>query len=379
VTAATPPAIEALLAQLRARGASLEVALRGADPIRIGAGAPACRVWLGSERAVRALAHRDAAELAEAYLDEEIEIAGSWREALRILEAVDLEPGLLQRIAFRARLLMPRRAWNRASIGAHYDRDPEFFLPWFERWRSYSHGLFETPHDDPAEAQARKLEAAFRALRLEPGMRVLDVGAGWGSFFEYAGLRGVRVHGITLSEQQRAFVADLAAARSLPCTVERVDFFDLPEGPPFDGAVFMGSLEHLIDYPRVARFLARRLAPGARVWADFCAQRERFQVGAFLARHIWPGSAAYVNVPKLADALLRAGLSVRLLEDDTESYGHTVRHWADALEREAGKLAPRFGTRAVRAFVLYLRASQVFFETGRTQAYHLVAEQAGTR
>ena len=207
-------------------------------------------------------------------------------------------------------------------------------------------------------------------------MDVLDVGVGWGAFVEYAGLRGIRVHGLTLSEAQHRFVDALIRERRLPCRVSRVDFFDFRPEQPLAGAVFMGSLEHLIDYPRVARFLARDLLPGARVYADFCAQRERFQVGAFLERHVWPGAATYVNVPALVGALLRAGLSLHELEDDTSSYGFTVRDWAEAFEREAGALARRFGRRPVRAFRLFLRASQLFFETDRTQAYHLVAGRA---
>lgn len=53
-------------------------------------------------------------------------------------------------------------------------------------------------------------------------------------------------------------------------------------------------------------------------------------MGAFLERHVWPGAATYVNVPALLDALLRAGLALRELEEDTRSYACTVRDWAEA-------------------------------------------------
>jgi cyclopropane-fatty-acyl-phospholipid synthase len=369
--------LEPLLGELASSGARIEIELPGGRTLRSGDPPGVARVRLLEPAALRALARRDHTALAEAYLDGGIEVTGSMREALRVIELLDLEPSRLARLGFRLRLLLPRRGWNRASIGAHYERDPAFFLPWLERWRSYSHGLYQTPHDAPADAQARKLQAALDALAPKPDGEVLDVGVGWGSFLEFAGLRGVRVHGITLSEAQRRFVADVVRRQRLPCRVECVDFFDLRPDRPLAGAVFMGSLEHLIDYPRVARFLARHLAPGARVWADFCAQRERFQVGAFLGRHVWPGSASYVDVPRLVDALLRAGLTLDRLEDDTFSYACTVRDWADALERVAPALSERFGSRPVRAFELYLRAAQVFFESGRTQAYHLVASRPG--
>lgn len=361
------------LAELEAAGARLALVLPDGERLALGPGPAAAEVRLHGAGPLEALARRDALALAEAYLDGELEVSGDLCEALKATAVLDLEPSAARRLLLAARLRLPRRRWNRASIAFHYDRPPDFFLPWLERWRSYSHGFYATPDDDPAEAQARKLQFALDALDPKPGTEVLDVGVGWGAFLEYAGLRGIRVHGLTLSEAQRRFVDERIRAQRLPCRVSRVDFFDFRPEQPLAGAVFLGSLEHLIDYRRVARFLGRHLLPGARVYADFCAQRERFQVGAFLARHVWPGAATYVNLPALLDALLRAGLSVHELGEDTRSYGFTVRDWADALDREAPGLERRFGPREVRAFRLFLRASQLFFETGRTQAYHLVA------
>jgi cyclopropane-fatty-acyl-phospholipid synthase len=368
-------ALPAVLGELEAAGARLALVLPDGGRIVLGSAPPAAEVRLRSPRPLAALARRDALALAEAFLDEEVEVAGDLLEALKLAFLLELEPSAGRRLLQAARLRLPRRRWNRASVAFHYDRPVEFFLPWLERWRSYSHGFYESAGDDAAEAQARKLEFALRALEPKPDHEVLDVGVGWGAFLEYAGLRGIRVHGLTLSAEQHRFVSELIRARRLPCRVSLVDFFDFRPERPLAGAVFMGSLEHLIDYPRVARFLARHLLPGARVYADFCAQRERFQVGAFLERHIWPGAARYVDLPALTAALLRAGLGVRELGEDTRSYGYTVRDWADALEREAEGLAQRFGARPVRAFRLFLRASQLFFEADRTQAYHLVAER----
>jgi cyclopropane-fatty-acyl-phospholipid synthase len=225
------------------------------------------------------------------------------------------------------------------------------------------------------EAQARKLERARAALGLEDGMRVLDVGAGWGAFLEYAGLRGVRVHGITLSREQHAFCEGLIRERDLPCTSEWVDLLDYRPASAFDGAVFMGSLEHLVDHRAAVRCVARHLRPGARLWADFCTARGGRQPGAFLARHVFPGPARYVDLSGLLDALAAEGFHVWELAEDTASYALTCRDWADALEREAKALAERFGERDVRSFQVLLRASQHAFATGRSQAFHLVASR----
>ena len=75
-------------------------------------------------------------------------------------------------------------------------------------------------------------------------------------------------------------------------------------------------------------------------------------------------------------ALAAEGFDLHALADDTQSYAYTVRDWALGLERARDGLAVRFGERTVRAFLLFLRASERFLETNRTQAYHLVAGRA---
>jgi len=358
--------------------ARLEVSSPALGVRRIGPPPAAARVRFRADRDVEALLGGDQLALGEAFLDGRVEVAGDLAAALRVTLVLDLRARPLERLRWLARWALDRTRWRRASVSFHYDRPADFFLPWMERWRSYSHGLYDSP-DEPARlAQERKLSRAVEALALPPGARVLDVGCGWGSFLEYAGLRGIRVQGLTLSRTQRAFVADLVAKRGLPCQVALDDFFDHAPAAPYDGAVFMGSLEHLVDTGAVARRLRGLLRPGACVWADFCAQERDTQVGAFLARHVWPGTARYVHLPTLVRHLEDAGLRVLRVEDDTASYALTVRDWADALDARSGEMARAFGRREVRIFQLYLRASQVFFEARRSLAYHLVARNDGT-
>lgn len=366
--------LDALAESLGRTGARLLLEAPGRAPLAIGQPPHRARVTFHESSAVRSLEQRDLLAVAEAHLRAEIDVTGDFREVMKLTEVIAPGPTAWERLRFASQLLLrDRRSLQRESVAFHYDRPPEFFLPWFERWRSYSHGLYEASDDAPEAAQARKLARAVEALGLAPGMHVFDMGCGWGSFLEYAGLRGIRVHGITISEEQHRFVSRLIREQRLPCTVERVDLLDHWPEQPYDGAVFMGTFEHFSDYPHAARFLAAHLRPGARVWADFCSEREGFQVGAFLARHVFPGTARYVDVPALLGALIRAGFNVHELADDTLSYAWTCRDWAAALERDQKALAERFGEESVRAFRVFLRASEHFLETNRTQAYHLVA------
>jgi cyclopropane-fatty-acyl-phospholipid synthase len=370
--------LAAVAARMAASGANLTVVTPDGDAMAIGSDPTRARVVFHSAGAVGALLRGDHLALAEAYLRQELDVDGDLRQALFVTDHLDLgRASALRRALVWLRLAFDRRRLNRESIAHHYDRPPGFFLAWLDPSRSYTHGMFATPDEDLGTAQRRKLQFAIDALGLRAGMHVLDVGCGWGAFLEYAGAQGIRVHGITLSRDQHAFVSELIAAKRLPCTVECVDFLDYRPADTFDGAVFMGSLEHIPDYRYLGRFLARHLKGDARMYGDFVTSREGRLAGAFLRKYIFPGVSGYVELGRLISALLAADFDVRELADDTPSCAHTVRDWARALERARAELAARHGELAVRAFLLYLWSSNHFLETGRTQAYHLVVGRHG--
>jgi len=375
---ASRPAAEAALrrfaARLEATGARLELVPPSGAPIRVGPVPEAARVLFRSPRAVGLLVAGDHLALAEAFLRAEVDVEGDLMEVMKVTRTLVLEESRLGRARLALRLwLRNREDYDRESIAFHYDRPAGFFLPWLGRWRCYSHGLFAAEDEDLDVAMARKMQVAIDALGLAPGAEVLDMGGGWGCFVEYAGLQGIRVHAITISEVQHRFVSDLIRERSLPCTVELVNFRSYRPERRFDAAVFMGTFEHNPEYERAAAFLARHLVPGGRVWADFCAQRTDFTIGRFMKKYIWPGPITYVNPYRLGEALIRAGFNLHELRDDTRSYALTTRHWGDRMAAHARPLAEEFGEEPVRAFLLFLRGSTLFLEENRTQAYHVVA------
>jgi len=360
-------------AALDAAGASLTL-VDGAERLALGPPPSRAEVVLRSDAARAALAELDHLRLAEAHLAGEIDVAGDLVEVLKVATRMSLDATWLERARLAARLFArDRLRYDRDSIAFHYDRPPEFFLPWLGRWRCYSHGLFEAPDDDLDAAMARKMQRAVDGLGLEPGQRVLDMGGGWGCFVEYAGRLGIEVHAITISRAQHAFVTGLIREQGLPCTVELVNFREFRPARPFDAAVFMGTFEHNPEYPRAAAWLARHLVPGGRVWADFCAQRRDFTIGGFMKRHVWPGPIQYVNPYGLIGALVREGFNVHELRDDTLSYAYTIKAWGDRFELHRKGLAERFGEPTVRAFLLFLRGSWHWLRENQTQAYHLVA------
>lgn len=370
--------VRSAASRLEPAGVSFTIDVPGLQPVGIGPHPQRARVAFRSPESALLLRRLDVLRLAEAYLSGEIEVDGDLTQVVRLHAYLGGKPTWRDRLGFALRLLLrDRPTYNRESIAFHYDRPPEFFLPWFERWRSYSHGFYASPEEAPEEAQARKLARAVDALGLAPGSEVLDVGCGWGSFVEYAGLRGIRVHAITISREQHRFVEDLIQARRLPCRVELVDFVQLRPDRRFQGAVMMGSMEHLPDYAQVARRLDELLEPGAAVWADFSAREDSRATWGFVKRYIFSGTTAFVDVPRLSGALRRQGFRIVELEEDTLHYAWTVRDWARAFDHSMKQVAEVGGEASTRAFRLWLWASYVSFLDRRTQAYHLVASRRG--
>lgn len=345
-----PPRLAALVAAMGAGGVSLTVETPEGAVLRTGSVPARARVVVKTPEALAALERGEPLAIAEAYLHGAIDVEGDFREVIRVTDHLDMGGVSRLREALTwLRYVLDRRRFDAESVSAHYDRPADFFTAWLDPSRSYTHGFYEDEPDDVATAQRRKLQYAVDALGARAGSDVLDVGCGWGSFLEHAGRQGVRVHGLTLSREQHRFVTGLIREQNLPCTVTLVDFFDYAPPLAFDGAVFMGSLEHIPDYRFVARFLARHLKPDAALYADFVTTRAGRLAGAFLRKYIFPGITGYVELGRLVTELHTAGFNVAELGDDTLSDAWTVRDWALALERCRTDLAARHGEVAVRA------------------------------
>ena len=366
--------MDALVRELTKTGARVEVQFASGDHFRVGSTPSRASILFRDDRGRIALSRGDHLALAEAYVDGGVIVEGELSEAFRAIDALHIRATAWGRLRSVLRSRLMRSRSNQRLVRSHYDRPFEFFRPWLGTTRSYTHGIFATPSSSLDEAQRTKLGMALEQLDLDSG-RVLDVGCGWGSFMEYAGSRGVWVEGVTLSGAQAAFVSDLISRKDLSCGVIECDFFDLRNDGPYDGAVLMGSLEHLIDTRRVARFLAANLRPGARVWADFCAQASDTFAGAFIDSRIWPGAARYVSLSRLIGHLEGEGFEILEVADDTNHYGATVAAWADALDANMGELGLEFGS-DTRAFQLLLHGSRHYFATRQTLAYHVLAEKS---
>ena len=338
-----------------------------------GNGHPAFTLAAEDDRGLEALDSLDQLVIAESYLRGHIDVEGDFEALLTHRNFFpDLHPAL------RAwRFIKPRISGQVKSdqgwISHHYDIDADFFLAFLDaRHRCYSHGIFE--HDDESleVAITRKLDFALDSIRAKPGDRVLDVGGGWGAFTEYAGCKGIRVTSLTISRESEKFLNELIRREQIPCTARYEHLYEHSPAEPYDAIVVLGVTEHLPDYDKSLAKYRSLLRPGGRVYLDASAKRRKFQVSAFLQKHIYPGNGSPMC---LHDYLRAVAASPFLLEgvwDDRHSYALTAREWALRLDATREEVERRWGKAQYRKFRLFLWGCADGFSRDDLQAYRVV-------
>lgn len=183
--------------------------------------------------------------LGESYMDGDWEAQHLDEFFYRLLRARldrEVQPLYLLIHALRYRLLNlqnGRRAWQ---VGKqHYDLGNAFYRAMLDSRMTYSCGYWENA-TTLEQAQEAKLELICRKLQLEPGMRLLDIGCGWGSLMSYAAQHlGVECVGVTISQEQANWASN--QYRGLPLEFRLQDYRSLNE--KFDCIASVGMFEHV--------------------------------------------------------------------------------------------------------------------------------------
>jgi cyclopropane-fatty-acyl-phospholipid synthase len=270
---------------------------------------------------------------------------------------------------------------DRAAIGHHYDVGNDFYALLIGPTLVYSCAYFATPETSLDDAQVAKLDLVCRKLDLRPGMRLLDVGCGWGSLVLHAAANyGVDAVGVTISPEQ----ADLARRRIAKAGLDdRVeirlqDYREVADGP-YDAIASVGMAEHVgrAQLPAYAAGLHALLAPGGRLLNHAIARGpaagpDTGDARTFVARYVFPDG----ELQSLADHvgfLEQAGFEVRDVEGLREHYALTCRAWVANLQAGWQEALRVVSPARARVWRLYLAGAVLAFEGRRVGVNQILA------
>jgi cyclopropane-fatty-acyl-phospholipid synthase len=331
---------------------------------------------------------KDHATMRRLMLDPELALGEAYMEGALSIEGDDLHGllGVVVRnraqsgaLGLSARLLAVLRylrrrldqynpeTWAHRNVAHHYDLTPAIYELFLDDDRQYSCAYFAENGASLETAQAAKKAHIARKLLLSPGMRVLDIGCGWGGLaLTLARDHGAHVTGITLSQEQLAIARERARSAGLAdrATFELMDYRAVKG--EFDRVVSVGMFEH-VGAPNFETFFSvvrDRLAEnGVALIHTIGRTAPPNATNPWIAKYIFPGG--YVpSLSEVAEAIQNTGLRIGDVECLRLHYAMTLRCWFDRFSAKADVAATLKDDRFVRMWRYYLAASEQTFRHG---------------
>jgi cyclopropane-fatty-acyl-phospholipid synthase len=313
-------------------------------------------------------------------------------EAARWLRV--LSPAVLRRPPVPAHEVRPSRrlalgpkhsrARDSAAISHHYDVSNRFYEIVLGPSMTYTCACYPTADATLEQAQEHKYDLVARKLGLRPGMRLLDIGCGWGGMVRHAAANyGVTALGVTLSREQAEWAALKIKEDGLSdvAEVRHLDYRAVTEAG-FDAVSSIGLIEHVgvKNYPAYFRFLRARLRTGGRLLNHGITRPDGDGPGVakrgFIGRYVFPdgeltGSGAIV------DAMEGAGLEVQHHENLRVHYARTLAGWCDNLVAGWDEAVREAGVPTAKVWGLYMAGSRLAFERNEIQLHQVLGTKTG--
>ncbi|HVH82105.1 MAG TPA: cyclopropane-fatty-acyl-phospholipid synthase family protein [Stellaceae bacterium] len=355
----------------------------GRHHVFVGSPGPSVKIRLRDPALPRKLVINPRLMVGEAYMDGTLTIEeGDLYDLVELLvrndELMMADTPTWRFIAALARLTRRLHQYNpiarsRRNVAHHYDLSDELYDLFLDRDRQYSCAYFLTPDDDIETAQLNKRRHIAAKLLLRPGMKVLDIGSGWGGLALYlASECGVDVTGLTLSTEQLKVAQRRAAQLGLSDRV-RFHLRDYrEEHGQYDRIVSVGMFEHVGvgQYPAFFDQVKMLLKPeGVALLHSIGRMDGPGATNPWLRKYIFPGGYSPA-ISEVLPVIERARLWVTDIEVLRLHYAETLRAWRSRFLQHRDRVLKLYDERFCRMWEMYLVGSEMAFRYGN----HLVMQ-----
>lgn len=267
---------------------------------------------------------------------------------------------------------------DKSAIEHHYDVSNTFYSYILGPTMVYSCAVFENEDSSLEQAQIEKVDLICRKLDLKPGMKLLDVGCGWGTLVVHAAKEyGVKAVGVTLSKNQVTFARERINRENLDESIDiRLQDYREVQDANFDAISSVGMSEHVGDSKLDAYFtqLHSRIKEKGRI-LNHCITRPhsdlKARTGAFIDRYIFPDGE--LTAPsRVTQALHNSGFELRHSENLREHYAKTLAKWCENLNSNWDEAVKEVGENRARIWNLYMQMSRIGFESNSIQVHQFL-------
>jgi len=356
------------------RTGDLTLKLPGGGQLRLGDGTgPALTARITSRLWAARIAAKPGLGVGEAYMDgglvleqggigDFIDLIGANAENRKRKKRSKLQLWLRKR-----RSEANARRTARKNVAHHYDLSDELYRRFLDADMQYSCAYFARPDMTLEEAQLAKKRHIAAKLMIEPGMKILDIGCGWGGMaMTLAEETGAEVDGVTLSIEQLAVAKARAEARGLAqrARFSLTDYRDVSD--TYDRIVSVGMFEHVgrPNYQDYFDGVARLLKDDGVALIHAIGRPEVGVTNAWVAKYIFPGGYSPA-LSEVLPAIERAGLIVTDVEILRLHYAETLKHWRIRFAAQRAEIAALYDERFCRMFEFYLGIAEQSFRARR--------------
>lgn len=343
----------------------------------IGTGPAQFRVTLKKELSKRDLMKSTSLTLGEAYMHGDVELNRD------LYEVLDLFLGEMEKFKKNPRALHcllhaplnPKH--QKEEIASHYDIGNAFYELWLDETMSYSCGYFKHAKDSLFEAQVGKVDHILAKLHLEEGMKLLDIGCGWGFLLKRAIARyKVRGVGITLSEEQYQKLSKEIKEYHMEDRLEvrLMDYRELEKsGLQFDRVVSVGMVEHVGrgNYGAFLRNVQTVLKPGGLFLLHYISAQKEHPGDPWIRKYIFPGGVI-PSLREIMSLLPEKEFYTLDVESLRRHYTKTLLCWRENFQRNREKIVEMQGEEFTRMWELYLAACAATFHHGIIDVHQIL-------